>query len=255
MPENTLGSTDGSLNNTSITTGAEQVRMIGRSGEMGRKKLVVAVIILAVLFCGTLGGLIYVILQLQNSHAEIRDLKDEIDRVSELSDEEVGDEPEVSNSEQVVGENASASTDTPLSGSKTRYLEPDGWDVVFAYPKGVTGIEYSMVGENYDGVIYIDKIVKDGKTYDINICGGKEQYKQYPFFLGQVIRWNPTAQHESWKSSPAGYDNDLLRKVGVNEYYVNFDNPGNGCELRDDSDYLEALEIVRELYWGIEAKQ
>jgi len=222
-----------------------------------KNKLLPAVIILAVLLCGTAIGLICVFLQLKNSNDELQSLKSEYIKMEELLNEKTDDRYVAGDDEQVVVDDPSGSSgeSTPNSTAQI-YLEPTGWDVKFAYPEGVTKIEYTM-SDNFDGTIYIDSITKNGKKYDVNICGGSERYVHYPFFLGRIARWTPTAQHETWDTSPAIQDDDLLLKVSNNEYYGNFEHTGNGCESSDAtalSDYEEALEIVRELYRGVVAK-
>ena len=39
-----------------------------------------------------------------------------------------------------------------------------------------------------------DKIIKDNIVYDIDLCGGVDSYRDKPFFLGTIIRWNPKAR-------------------------------------------------------------
>ena len=149
---------------------------------------------------------------------------------------------------------ASQDTGTVTVIDSAKYLEPEGWAVRFKYPEGVTDIAYAT-SSSYDGSIYITGIAKDGKVYDVNICGGKEKYNQYPFFLGSAYKWNPTGTHEEWETSPATYDGvKKIAKVGTNEYYVDTAY-GSGCETGDNADYQEATRLAKELFDGFEKKQ
>ena len=97
--------------------------------------------------------------------------------------------------------------------------------------------------------------IKNGKVYDVNICGGKEKYNQYPFFLGSAYKWDPTKTHEEWETSPDTYDGvKKALKVGSVEYYIDTAY-GSGCEIGDQvPDYLEATKIAKELFDSIERK-
>lgn len=136
-----------------------------------------------------------------------------------------------------------------------KYLEPKGWEIKFEYPEGVTDIAFGESNEVFDGAIYITGIAKDGKVYDVNICGGKDAYEQYPFFLGEVQRWNPSGAHEDWQKSPAVYEGiKRYLKTTDYEYYVNT-NYGNGCVLGDQTeDYKEAIKIAKQIIESIQSK-
>lgn len=136
-----------------------------------------------------------------------------------------------------------------------KYLEPKGWDVKFEYPEGVTDIAFGENVDNYDGSIYITGIAKGGKVYDVNICGGKDAYEQYPFFLGEINRWNPSGAHDEWEQSPAVYDGmKRFLKTSAYEYYVNT-NYGNGCEIGDDTeDYKEATKLAKQILESVQAR-
>ncbi len=138
---------------------------------------------------------------------------------------------------------------------EVKYLEPKGWDVKFKYPEGVTDIAFGENVDNYDGSIYITGIAKGGKVYDVNICGGKDAYEQYPFFLGEVNRWSPSGEHDEWETSPAVYDGmKRFLKTSSYEYYVNT-HYGNGCEIGDDTeDYKEATKLAKEILESIQSK-
>ena len=149
---------------------------------------------------------------------------------------------------------ASEETGTVTVIDSSKYLEPEGWAVRFKYPEGVTDIAYAT-SPSYDGAIYITGIAKDAKVYDVNICGGKEKYNQYPFFLGSAYKWNTAGNHEEWDTSPATYDGvKKIAKVGTNEYFVDTAY-GSGCEIGENADYIEATKLVKELFDGFEKKQ
>lgn len=136
-----------------------------------------------------------------------------------------------------------------------KYLEPKDWDIRFTYPEGVTDIAYGVNSENFDGALYITGIAKGAKVYDVNICGGKEAYNQYPFFLGEMGRWNPSGAHEEWETSPSVYEGmkRLLKTSGF-EYYVN-SRYGNGCETGEDNeDYIEATRLAKQILESVEKK-
>ena len=136
-----------------------------------------------------------------------------------------------------------------------KYLEPKDWNIKFAYPDGVTDIAYGVSSDNFDGALYITGIAKNGRVYDVNICGGQAAYEQYPFFLGEVDRWNPSGEHEEWQTSPSVYEGmKKLLKNGSYEYYVNT-YYGNGCETGENNpDYIEALKLAKEILESAEKK-
>lgn len=156
-----------------------------------------------------------------------------------------------------IEEKGVATTDSGTASveESKKYLEPKGWDVKFEYPEGVTDIAYGINDDNYDGSLYITGIAVGGKIYDVNICGGKDAYEQYPFFLGEVNRWNPSGAHDEWETSPAVYDGmKRFLKTTSFEYYVNT-NYGNGCELGDDTeDYVAATKIAKEILESIKSR-
>ena len=150
---------------------------------------------------------------------------------------------------------ATAETGTVSVVDSVKYLEPKEWDVKFKYPAGVTDIAYATNADNFDGALYITGIAKGAKVYDVNICGGKEKYEQYPFYLGELNRWNPTGEHEEWETSPSSYEGmKRLLKSGSFEYYANT-YYGNGCELGDDTpDYVEATKLAKEILESVQTK-
>ena len=149
---------------------------------------------------------------------------------------------------------ASQDTGTVTVINSAKYLEPEGWAVRFKYPDGVTDIAYAT-SSSYDGSIYITGIAVGNKIYDVNICGGKEKYNQYPFFLGSAYKWNTAGTHEEWETSPETYDGvKRIAKVGTNEYFVDTAY-GSGCEIGENADYQEATRLAKELFDAFEKKQ
>ena len=149
---------------------------------------------------------------------------------------------------------ATAETGTATVKESKKYLEPKGWDVKFEYPAGVTDIAYGVNEDNFDGALYITGIAKGGKVYDVNICGGKDVYQQYPFFLGELSRWNPSGAHDEWETSPSVYDGmKRFLKTASFEYYVNT-YYGNGCETGENEDYKEATKLAKEILESITSK-
>ena len=149
---------------------------------------------------------------------------------------------------------ATAETGTVTVKESKRYLEPKGWDVKFEYPAGVTDIAYGVNEDNFDGALYITGIAKGGKVYDVNICGGKDAYQQYPFFLGELSRWNPSGAHDEWETSPGVYDGmKRFLKTASFEYYVNT-YYGNGCETGENEDYKEATKLAKEILESVTSK-
>jgi len=150
---------------------------------------------------------------------------------------------------------ATTETGTVKVENSVKYLEPKDWDVKFTYPDGVTDIAYATNADNFDGALYITGIAVGSKIYDVNICGGQEKYQQYPFFLGEINRWNPTAEHEEWETSPSSYDGmKRLLKAGGIEYYANT-YYGNGCETGDETpDYIEGTKLAKQILESIQSK-
>ena len=208
-----------------------------------------------------IGGVAFGIAQISEKNKlkdEISDLKTQIAVLEESNSGVVKKvlkgSPSAQNVELDEKGLASQDTGTVTVIDSTKYLEPEGWSVRFKYPEGVTEIAYAT-SSSYDGSIYITGIAKDGKVYDVNICGGKEKYNQYPFFLGSAYKWNPNGTHEEWETSPATYDGvKRIAKVGTNEYYVDTAY-GSGCEIGENADYTEATKLAKELFDSFEKKQ
>lgn len=233
------------------------------NGFQGQKKVNVFMILTAVFGGLFILTLIFGIFQLVEN-AKLKDengkLKTEVATLEEASSD-VSKRVLKGNSTKKSVEFSEEGVATTESGTANvvdskKYLEPKDWDVRFAYPEGVTDIAYALSTDNFDGAMYITGIAKGGKVYDVNICGGKAAYEQYPFFLGEVDRWNPTGTHEEWNaSSPSTYDGmKRILKTGGIEYYVNT-YYGNGCETGDETpDYVEATKLAKEILESIEKK-
>lgn len=150
---------------------------------------------------------------------------------------------------------ATKETGTVSVKDSKKYLEPKGWDVKFEYPAGVTDIAYGINEENFDGALYITGIAVGPKVYDASICGGTDAYQQYPFFLGELSRWNPSGAHDEWENSPSVYEGmKRFLKTASFEYYVNTFY-GNGCETGENEDYKVATQLAKQILESITSKQ
>ena len=233
-----------------INTATPTVPVADNKQKSGNGLKIATVIACVMAACG-IGFSVFQTIENNKKNEEINALKTEI---SSLKEQQQIAEKVQSGSTTIISDSISDTDTNNTSSSAKKYLEPEGWNVRFAYPDGVTDIQYGT-NDNYDGALYIYSITKNGKTYNVDICGGEDAYKQYPFFLGNVNRWNPNSSHESWEKSPAVYDGMTLSLTnGDYEYYVNTDY-GNGCESGENTpDYIEALNISKTLIDGIEAK-
>ena len=226
-----------------------------------RKKANITLIGLIVAGCFAVLFLILFIVQM-SQNAELRDklskAETEIAQYA-AKQEEVEKKVLKSNSTKKTVEIESQGLATTETGTVTvkeskKYLEPKGWDVKFEYPAGVTDIAYGVNEDNFDGALYITGIAKGGKVYDVNICGGKDAYQQYPFFLGELSRWNPSGAHDEWETSPSVYEGmKRFLKTASFEYYVNT-YYGNGCETGENEDYKEATRLAKEILESVTSK-
>lgn len=233
--------------NTPITVTPPSVAVKAPDSNMKWKIITAVMAVIAV--CGVGFGIFQVVEASKNSE-EIDNLKSEVVSLKEQQAQNTNKTQ--SGATTIFTESINNANSGSIAAKK--YLEPEGWNVRFAYPDGVTDVQYGM-NDNYDGALYIYSITKNGKTYDINMCGGRDAYQQYPFFLGLVSRWNPSGSHESWESSPATYDSSKLALTnGGYDYYIDM-YYGNGCETGDNNpDYLEALRISKSLLDSVEIK-
>ena len=220
-----------------------------RDNKTGFIVMVIILVIVAV------GGAVVALFMGEKMKAEEREK-----RASEVS---VKNESEISKKKygsskvknEVKQEEESLKSKNIENEAGARYIEPKGWDVRFKIPENVIDVKYEMQDQNYDGQINILGIATKDKVYDVNICGGKEAYKHYPFFLGQVSRWDPKTKHEDWQSSPISAGSVLSLKVNGVEYFVN-SHYGNGCENGGEQNpaYIEAIELSKKLIEGMEKK-
>lgn len=145
---------------------------------------------------------------------------------------------------------SSANNSNQNQDNSQKYLEPEGWNVRFAYPDGVTDVQYSTQDTPWDGVMFVTSVTKDGKTYNIDLFGGRESYQQYPFFFGEVARWDSVSPRDNWSGSIV--DMDLIFTNGDYKYYAW--SKGNGRESGDEAEYQEACRIVKALFDNAESK-
>lgn len=210
-------------------------------------KIIASIAIVVAIF--GVGLSLFLIIEKQQDSDKIADLTLKAESLQEQLSQKTPDDTQ--NSEQYSSTEDDNNGDSDANNiSSQKYLEPEGWDVRFAYPNGVTDAEYSVQDDLWDGALFIYSITKDGKTYDVNLFGGKESYRHYPFFFGEVARWNDVSPRNSW--SGVIVDMDLILTSGDYKYYA-WDK-GNGYETGDASTYDEACQIVGELLRNIEAR-
>lgn len=220
------------------------------------------VLIIAIIICTivAVGGAIVALFIGEKMKAEEREKRSSevvVENEGELTKKKYGKtkvQTEVKTEDEVDASTAEKDTETSEK-DKAKYLTPEGWGVKFKYPEGVVDVKYDLQQANYDGQLQILSIVTKEKIYDVNICGGKEAYKHYPFFLGSVSRWNPKEKHEEWEVSPLSAGAILSLKVEGIEYFVN-PNYGNGCEIggQNHPAYVEAIELSKKLIDSMEKK-
>ena len=220
-----------------------------------KKKIwLIIVIIFAVLV--VVAGSILALFLIEKAKADEREKRAAVVKVN--------DDPELSKKSFKTGkkkdetsqdeEDETDEDEDETEGDEMKYLEPTGWAIKFTYPEGVVDVKYVIQNENYNGELYIMSIATADKIYDVNRCGGKAAYEQYPFFLGQISRWDPKAKHDDWETSPLSAGGSLALKDGDIEYFVNT-TYGNGCETGDMTpDYVEALKISKKLIDSMEKK-
>ncbi len=224
-------------------------------GEGAKKKTGLIIAIIAVIVVLVIGGFValFLIEKAKAEENERRAAAVTVDDDIELSKKGFKSEKK-KNTENTNEEDDTEEEDEEKPADETKYLEPAGWAVRFKYPEGVTDVKYDMQDINYDSEMYITGIVTENKIYDVNLCGGKVQYNQYPFIIGQVVVWNPNAAHEDWQSSPVSMGLTLAFKEGGIEYFVD-SGDGNGCATNPESaDYAEAVRLTKLLIDSIEKK-
>ncbi len=214
--------------------------------------MIIGIVVAVVL---VVGGGFFALFMIEKAKADEREKR--ASAVSVNEDVELG-KKEYKSSKKKTGDTEEEEEDETEEENKTasstkKYLELSDWSVKFKYPDEVKDVKYETQDANYDGEIYITSIATDSKIYDVNICGGKVMYEQYPFFLGKVSRWDPSITHEDWQASPISEGMTLALKAGGAEYFVEQEN-GSGCATGDNPDYLEALRLVKLLIDNIEKK-
>ena len=229
---------------------------VAEPGNTDEKKKKTGLIIGIVIACIVLvvGGFVALFL-IEKAKAEERERKAAaviVDNQTEIGKKKVSKKKKDDNT-TVEEEEEEEEKDEDVADAK-KYLEVPGWAVKFSYPEGVTDVKYEVQDVNFDGELFIMGIVTADKIYDINICGGKVMYEQYPFMLGRIARWNPNATHEEWNTSPISVGMSLTLKEGGIEYFSDDEN-GNGCASNEASpDYAEAVRLTKLLLGSIEKK-
>ena len=241
------------LNNTNDTKYHNDTVPLPANSSQENKKWKVATIVAAVVAVLGIGLNIFQAINGQQDDNKIASLSSEIGSLQEQLNQKTSDSmqgSEMSDDTQHTSIESSNGGSNVDDISSRKYLEPEGWNARFAYPNGVTNVEYHVQDDLWDGELVIDGVTKDGKTYDADLFGGKESYRHYPFFFAQVARWNDVNPRNSWSGSIVNMD--LIFTNGDYKYYV-WDK-GNGYETGDAAAYNEACQIVRELLRNIEAR-
>ena len=224
--------------------------------EKKKTGLIIGIIVGAILL---VGGTVFAVFMIEKAKAEERERRaaavvvDDDTDFDKKSFSKKKDEKTSQKTDEEDEEESDEEEETDKTEAK-KYLEPEGWNIKFTYPEGVIDVKYQIQEENYNGEIFITSIATKDKIYDVNTCGGKSAYQQYPFFLGEISRWNPEAVHEEWDTSPISAGETLALKIGNIEYFVN-GNYGNGCETgNENADYVEALRLSKLLIDSMEQK-
>lgn len=210
-------------------------------------------VIMLFLAVGGVGVGVYAVMQSDEKDSQIRVLKAEVRFLEEELDRLQNPE-----NYQDGGDDTTTVVDNNISG--IGYLEPAGWDVRFAYPEGVSEVQYDL-SRQFDGSIYVTSITSNGITYDMNVCGGAESYHDFMFSLGWINRWNPNISHESTgELQPDTYTTagltrlGLVDNTGTYQYYIGKPDVGFMCVTGDNPEYAEAVRLTEALLNSIEIK-
>lgn len=250
MPESTTIIDQTNLNTLNASTPSPSIIAATPKSPKPHRNLLPLVIILAILSCASIGISIFFGIQSFSKDSELSDLKAQINdlKTSNSQLQATLDRLQQSTNKDPQTPN----TPTPNLPTETLYFEPEGWDVKFAYPEGVTKV-IGSTNSNYDGALYIDSITYNDKTYDVNLFGGAESYRHYPFFLGVLMRWDSEATHEDWENNPSQLGGILIFEQGsIGYYYGSYG--GNGYETGEKADYDKAVELTSQLLHNITAK-
>lgn len=136
------------------------------------------------------------------------------------------------------------------------FIKVEGWDVMFSYPDGVTKVKMET-GKDGDGSLLIKSIEKDGKTYDVDICGGASQYSDSEFSIGKIVRWKNSGSHQEGAEDPSKdmTKYTMIYRTNNYSYYYNY-NVQQGCKTGDDNaSYQEARQIASDIAYGIHIKE
>ena len=141
---------------------------------------------------------------------------------------------------------------TTVDNDQVFYIKTENWEVVFPFADGVTKAK-AETGTEGDGSIFIKNIVKDDKSYDVDLCGGASKYTETPFFLGKVVRWKMNGNHREGAEDPSA-DTTKYTKVYETKnyaYYYQFNNM-NGCKASGTNElFNEGVNIARDMIYGM----
>jgi hypothetical protein len=169
-------------------------------------------------------------------------IKSRDDKIAELTEEKELLSKKVEDEEDVTN---------PYSN----YLATSGWEVAFPYTDGVTNAK-AEIANVADGAFRIVSIEKDGKTYDINMCGGTASSSENPFYLGEVVRWKNDGSHKEGALDPSTETKSytLLYKTNRYTYYYRFDN-GHVCRKTNSEGYDAGVKAASEMIHKIQIKE
>ncbi len=237
---------DQEQNITNSQTGSVSSNTSSSQTNKKQRYFIVIIIALMLLLCVGIGFSIFQTLKYAEANDKVTELEKKITLLQEQLKKEQAETP----TDKEPVDDTDQKDDTNQDVAVKQYLEPEDWNVRFAYPDGVTEVLYHVQDTPWNGALYIDSITKNGKTYNVDMFGGKDSYKSYSFFFGEVARWKKTNPHDQWTGSIV--DMKLGLTNGEYEYYT-WDK-GNGYESGSAADYEEACGIVSELFNNIEAK-
>ena len=202
---------------------------------MKKKATIILSVLLGVFVIATIAGWGFVIYQnkeIKNRDDKIAELTERADLLSKRVEDLVA-------------------VDDPYAN----YIKIDGWDVMFPYAMGVSKVK-AEVGNEGDGSILVKSVVKEDKTYDVNLCGGDAKYTDEAFFLGKIIRWKNEGSHKEGAENPTEHPDKYALMYRTNNYsYYYRVGIEVGCKTGDNDSYNEGVDIAREILYGIRVKE
>ncbi|MBP5512368.1 hypothetical protein J6X90_03205 [Candidatus Saccharibacteria bacterium] len=144
---------------------------------------------------------------------------------------------------------------TVVDDPYANFLKTNSWEVMFPYIDNVTKVK-AETGNIADGSFFIKSIETNDKTYDVDLCGGENEYKTQPFYLGQIVRWSNSEKHEEGAEDPTQDSARFSRIFVTNNYSYYFDIKKSGCVTnQENEDYLEGVRLASEMLHKITGKE